>query len=155
MPWELTGNSGTNFRTNFVGTTDDQILTIRTNGIERLFIQTRDPVVQALGQIMATNIFADHIVGISRLVWPESGVRGETRHPDGFGVHGVAATERGELGGTGYAGYFDGRIEVTGDVQFTGPNTKFRIDHPLTPAEKYLDHTCVESSETKKRLRRG
>jgi hypothetical protein len=35
MPWELTGNSGTNGATNFLGTTDNQPLVIQTNGVER------------------------------------------------------------------------------------------------------------------------
>ena len=34
MPWELTGNSGTNPATVFLGTTDSQPLVIRTNGAE-------------------------------------------------------------------------------------------------------------------------
>ncbi|MCB0714355.1 MAG: hypothetical protein KDD67_18660 [Ignavibacteriae bacterium] len=36
--WVLTGNSGTNSTTNFLGTTDDQALSIRTNNQGRLFI---------------------------------------------------------------------------------------------------------------------
>src|SRR5215207_7596924 len=38
MPWELTGNSGTNPANDFLGTTDDQPLVIRTNGTEALRI---------------------------------------------------------------------------------------------------------------------
>ena len=40
MPWELTGNSGTNPATNFLGTTDNQPLAIRTNGTERMRFST-------------------------------------------------------------------------------------------------------------------
>ncbi|MGE3799451.1 MAG: hypothetical protein AB7H80_00360 [Candidatus Kapaibacterium sp.] len=36
--WVLTGNSGTNSNTNFLGTTDDQALSIRTNNQGRLLI---------------------------------------------------------------------------------------------------------------------
>ena len=32
MPWELTGNSGTNPATNFLGTIDNQPLIIQSNG---------------------------------------------------------------------------------------------------------------------------
>ncbi len=35
MPWNLTGNAGTNAATNFVGTTDKRPLVIRTSGVER------------------------------------------------------------------------------------------------------------------------
>jgi hypothetical protein len=38
MPWELTGNSGTNQNSNFLGTTDRQPLAIRTNALERMHI---------------------------------------------------------------------------------------------------------------------
>jgi|APLak6261674355_1056100.scaffolds.fasta_scaffold00204_10 hypothetical protein len=38
MSWELTGNSGTNPATNFLGTTDSQPLVIKTNGAEAMRI---------------------------------------------------------------------------------------------------------------------
>jgi len=38
--WSLTGNSGTNPSTNFLGTTDNQFLTLRTNNIIRLQLDT-------------------------------------------------------------------------------------------------------------------
>ena len=64
----------------------------------------------------------------------------------GAAGYGVYAT--GGVGGVGvaaYAGYFDGNIEVTGTV--FGGAKDFKIDHPLDPANKYLVHTSVESSE--------
>jgi len=45
----------------------------------------------------------------------------------------------------GYAGYFDGDIDVLGTV--FGDVKDFKIDHPQDPANKYLLHTSVESSE--------
>jgi hypothetical protein len=41
MAWELTGNAGTNPATNFLGTTDNEPLLIKTHGVEQLRI---DPV---------------------------------------------------------------------------------------------------------------
>ena len=38
MPWNLTGNSGTNPSTNFLGTKDNQPLVIKTDGKEALRI---------------------------------------------------------------------------------------------------------------------
>jgi trimeric autotransporter adhesin len=64
----------------------------------------------------------------------------------GAAGYGIYAT--GGVGGVGvaaYAGYFDGNIEVTGTV--FGSVKDFRIDHPLDPANKYLYHASVESSE--------
>jgi len=47
--------------------------------------------------------------------------------------------------GSGNAGYFIGNVEVTGN--FSSGNKYFKIDHPLDPENKYLYHSCVESSE--------
>jgi len=38
MPWNLTGNNGTNPERNFLGTTDNQDVSVRTNGSERMRI---------------------------------------------------------------------------------------------------------------------
>jgi len=45
----------------------------------------------------------------------------------------------------GYAGNFEGDINVSGTV-YAGTKD-FRIDHPTDPANKYLLHASVESSE--------
>lgn len=39
LPWTLTGNAGTNPATDYVGTSDAQVFTLRTNGVERLRVQ--------------------------------------------------------------------------------------------------------------------
>jgi hypothetical protein len=44
MPWQLTGNNGTNPNTDFLGTTDNQPLVIKTNGTEALHITTNGSV---------------------------------------------------------------------------------------------------------------
>jgi hypothetical protein len=47
--------------------------------------------------------------------------------------------------GSGWAGYFSGNLDVTGSISAGGKD--FKIDHPLDPANKYLFHASVESSE--------
>ena len=47
----------------------------------------------------------------------------------------------------GWAGYFWGRVQVTGALVKTGGG--FQIDHPAEPGGKYLNHSFVESSERK------
>jgi hypothetical protein len=64
------------------------------------------------------------------------GVYGETLNAGGFGVFGKGATG-------GFAAIFDGHMSVING------NKHFQIDHPLDPENKYLLHTCVESSEMK------
>src|SRR5690349_18577120 len=44
MPWELTGNVGTNPSNNFLGTTDNQPLVIKTNGTEAIRVTTDEKV---------------------------------------------------------------------------------------------------------------
>ena len=57
----------------------------------------------------------------------------------GWGIFGLSAN--------GYAGYFIGRVYVSGFLSKAGGG--FRIDHPSDPANKYLNHSFVESSEMK------
>jgi len=64
---------------------------------------------------------------------------------DAFGVWGI------NNGGSGYGvvstgpAYVAGNLTVTGQI-FAGTKD-FRIDHPLDPANKYLYHASIESSE--------
>jgi hypothetical protein len=48
---------------------------------------------------------------------------------------------------TGHAAYLDGRVYIRGPVE--KPGGSFKIDHPLDPANKYLSHSFVESSDMK------
>jgi hypothetical protein len=65
----------------------------------------------------------------------------------GDGVFGQSDSGDGVSGqsGTGYAGYFYGNVNVSGAI--TAGTKDFLIDHPLDPANKYLYHASVESSE--------
>jgi hypothetical protein len=97
------------------------------------------------------------------------GVRGEG---NGSGTAGVAAFNNlgtalygqtttgagvfGTNGGsntTGFAGDFNGRVRVSGNLQVTGTVSKgagsFKIDHPLDPENKFLYHSFVESPDMK------
>lgn len=81
------------------------------------------------------------------------GVYGTNLSSGGYAVVGVATntsgTNYGVYGGansaTGYAGYFNGRVNVTGLLSKGGGS--FKIDHPLDPENKYLYHSFVESPE--------
>jgi trimeric autotransporter adhesin len=46
---------------------------------------------------------------------------------------------------TGYAAWFNGPVEVDGNLSKEGGS--FKIDHPLDPANKYLYHSFVESPD--------
>jgi hypothetical protein len=79
-------------------------------------------------------------------------VFGTTFFTGGAGVEGISSTGPGVYGACEnpdpnspkrFGGYFEGGIRVV-----NGPKN-FAIDHPLDPQNKYLVHTCVESSEMK------
>jgi len=55
----------------------------------------------------------------------------------GYGVHGGSTS--------GYAGYFDGDVHITGTL--SKAHGSFLIDHPLDPENKVLRHMFVESPE--------
>lgn len=98
-----------------------------------------------------------------------TGVRGDG---NGAGTSGVAAFNNlgnavyaqtssgvavfGTNGGSnssGYAGDFNGRVRVQGNLQVTGSLSKgsgtFQIDHPMDPENKFLYHSFVESPDMK------
>lgn len=76
------------------------------------------------------------------------GVAGRSNSTTGRGVHGLASatsgTNYGVWGGTsstnGYGVYSLGRFAATGTKDF-------QIDHPLDPANKYLNHFSAEGPE--------
>jgi hypothetical protein len=75
--------------------------------------------------------------------------------PPRFALLGAAACTGPGVAGfsaSGNAGYFDGKVFVSGALTVdggctgcTGPSLK--IDHPLDPAHKYLQHSFVESPD--------
>lgn len=80
------------------------------------------------------------------------GVLGTALGANGNGVHGVAHNGTGAYAvygesTSGYAGYFTGKVHVTGTLTKGGGS--FKIDHPLAPAKKYLSHSFVESPDMK------
>jgi hypothetical protein len=72
-----------------------------------------------------------------------TGVRGSAVGSNAnYGVYGTAG------GGVyNWAGYFLGSVYAS--VDFVSPTATLQIDHPLDPADQYLRHSCVTSSEMK------
>jgi hypothetical protein len=62
----------------------------------------------------------------------------------GFGIYATPGTSSGE-GAVADAGVFEGDVDISGTLNAGSKN--FKIDHPLDPANKYLLHASVESSE--------
>jgi hypothetical protein len=68
------------------------------------------------------------------------GVSGESTN--GWGVYGKVDN----VGGGGFAGYFDGNVHVNGSCCSAGAGS-FQIDDPQDPANKYLYHSAVASPD--------
>ena len=96
--------------------------------------------------------------------WPGStaippGVEGYSNGDSGHGVVGHIGTNSGtasgvygsSAGSASFAGYFEGHVAVTADLSVAGSMSKgggsFRIDHPLDPANRILQHSFVESPD--------
>jgi len=71
------------------------------------------------------------------------GVYGRANHGgnQSIGIYGNAVNG----GNYTWAGKFDGDVDVNGDIYKDGGG--FKIDHPLDPSNKYLQHSFVESPE--------
>jgi hypothetical protein len=77
----------------------------------------------------------------------KGGVVGMSTQGDGIG--GIACNGCGSaavIGLASYAGDFEGDVEVRKNLVVSGIKA-FHIDHPLDPANKYLNHASIESSE--------
>jgi hypothetical protein len=74
-----------------------------------------------------------------------TGVLGES--VTGDGVHGWSDSGYGVYGKSvdGYAGYFEGKVHITGKL--SKGSGSFKIDHPLDPENKSLQHSFVESPD--------
>jgi hypothetical protein len=85
------------------------------------------------------------VVGHSNV---DSGVYGESPT---LGVYGRSYAGAALLGWSersrGYGAFIYGRVAIVGKLEKAGGS--FKIDHPLDPANKYLHHSFVESSDMK------
>ncbi|WP_433975952.1 hypothetical protein [Tunturiibacter lichenicola] len=82
--------------------------------------------------------------GLDGLSMTGVGVSGGTSGtgPNAAGIVGVS-----RAGGGSFAGKFTGNVDVAGNLSKSGGG--FKIDHPLSPAEMYLNHSFVESPDRK------
>lgn len=87
------------------------------------------------------------VYGVSRNTSAQTwgmGTYGEATGPNNanYGVYGYAD---GALGNANWAGYFQGKVNVTGTL-YT-PGGSYKIDHPDDPENKFLSHSFVESPD--------
>jgi len=89
------------------------------------------------------------VFGVSSSLYP--GVEGGGTGQSNIGVRAIAYSSSGyglqaENTSGGYAGLFLGHVQIRGNIQATGTKA-FLIDHPLDPANMYLQHFALESPD--------
>jgi hypothetical protein len=96
---------------------------------------------------------SDYLIGVSGVSLNSTGVYGESGGDSTPGVLGIT-TNKGGIGVFGtntnrgsLAGWFSGNVRVTGTINKSA--VYFQIDHPLDPANKYLNHSSIESIDMK------
>jgi hypothetical protein len=77
--------------------------------------------------------------GVKGVSSDHDGVRGESNGSGKSGIFGYNSNP------AGWAGYFTGNVYVNGTLGKAAG--AFRIDHPLDPVNKYLQHSFVESPD--------
>jgi hypothetical protein len=129
MPWDLTGNSGTNAATDFLGTRDNQPLVIRTNGTEALRVTGNGVDVagglRSIGGFLQAFNPNDPTANV-QLSWLNDVARIRV------GGDGVGATNGLDIQRTADRSLMrinnNGSIEVPGDVLLTGADCAENFD---------------------------
>lgn len=155
---------------------DNEIMNILQNGL--VGIGTSNPISRLTVQGISPDLGgpSDYAGVVGRMInpvqrgrgRPTAGVRGI--NDEGHGVQGQSDSHTGVEGtsssgtalyaesqsGIGvwgitnqgpFAGFFQGRVRVTGPLEKAGGG--FKIDHPLDPANKFLNQSYVESTDMK------
>jgi hypothetical protein len=97
--------------------------------------------------------FSNHGRGVNGYSVQNVGVYGASAYH--YGIYGYSREIVGVYGQstTGFAGYFNGNVHVTGNLTVSGsfpqPAGTTRLDHPLDPENQYLSHAFVESPDMK------
>ncbi len=89
---------------------------------------------------------ASPVVNLTGISNTKVGVIGWVSMPNPAGTNASFYSLASTGGGTNYAAYLNGNVQVVGNFTATGVKA-FRIDHPLDPANKFLNHFAIESPE--------
>jgi hypothetical protein len=129
MPWELSGNGGTNPPGSFPGTTDDRPVVIKTNNTEAVRVNSGAGTSKV--EISAQDRLA--IAGFEPFITPRDANAGNARScmqgvngdiamiPNSFISHGAALTIKTGTGNVGIGTSTpNARLHVVGDVFVTG-----------------------------------
>ncbi|MEM2591652.1 MAG: hypothetical protein QXI60_03605 [Thermofilaceae archaeon] len=160
-PIEGTGSSSDRIRLTR-GTASGQVLRWSGNqweaGPDRLTLPYETSIYHTSGTsfsavfAVGNTAYSSHAFLGCRLSIGSTGVYGLSDDTNGNGVVGIC--HRGSIAAgvfgqssSGYAGYFNGRVRVTGNLE--KPGGGFLIDHPEDPENKYLWHSFVESPDMK------
>ncbi len=94
--------------------------------------------------VQGTSTSSEGVKGMSST---KAGAVGESTTGDGIGGLSCTSCSAAAVVGIGkLAGAFTGNVGIVGTLSVVGLKA-FRIDHPLDPANKYLNHFAIESNE--------
>jgi hypothetical protein len=126
------------------GAAGDVTLAIAHNGVTTHMI--------ADDTILGEDILRSTTIHVSKLEAggsPDSDVSVCGIRSSGYGVYASIISGQAlravKAGGGDYAGYFSGNVNIAGTL--TKTFGAFKIDHPLDPENKYLQHSFVESPD--------
>jgi hypothetical protein len=95
--------------------------------------------VEGIGLGAGTGVYASSTSGTGVIATVSSGGPAVNAYGGGSATGVLAGSDKG------YAGWFNGNVTVEGTL--SASTKDFKIDHPVDPANKYLVHASVESSE--------
>ncbi len=142
--------SSAEFSAGYLDVATNHNLYLRTNQTERISINSGGQI--GIGTL-PTHFYKMDVLAASPEIY---GVHAYTATNNGIGVYGEASSGTSSIGVqgvsvNGFAGYFQGKVTILGNLNVTGTVSKgagsFKIDHPLDPENKYLYHSFVESPD--------
>ena len=129
------------------GTSDDAVGVFGQNGLNQAGLGTRDYAGSFEGNVLVNGTSGVAVLGQSSDPSIEgTGIMGKGRGA-GVTAFNSANSNAAYLASDCCAGWFTGEVHVDGKL--TGSSGGSLIDHPLDPANKYLSHSFVESSDMK------
>ncbi len=102
------------------------------------------------GYVIDDERSSDPAAAIRGVTTVDNGIGIEGRADSGTGAWGVYGVSNSEIGVYGtasssHAGHFQGKVHVNGALSKSSGS--FKIDHPLDPENRYLNHSFVQSPD--------
>jgi len=141
------GTSSPEYKLEVIGDSSDQIISVKNEGSGDGVYGESNSGSGVTGWsfdgagVAGASVRGPGVIGLGGLL---PGVQGMNALTEAYGDLGHRDGVFGECPG-GYAGYFEGAVQITG--RLSKGSGSFKIDHPLDPENKYMQHSFVESPD--------